>query len=340
MKPELNGRPMRIAHHRLPLIAAIAALVLQSVPAAAAAETQRYPLRPVRFIVPFPPAGGTDIVGRLLAQRMSDSLGQTFVVDNRPGAASTIGANIAAKAPADGYTLLLITASYSISATYYRDLPYDPVKDFDTVSLVASGPLLFVAHPSVGASSIKELIALARAAPGKLNYASGGAGGINHLAGELFNSMAGTKIVHVPYKGAGPALTGVIGGEAQLMIATLASALRHVKSGKLKALAVAGDRRATRAPDLPTVTEAGLADYSAANWYGLLAPRGTPVDIVTQLNKEVAAALSAEDVRSRVVNLGFEPMTSTPAEFGEFLKREIAKWARVLKSAGIAAPAR
>lgn len=340
MKPELNGQPMRIAHRRLPLLAAIAALVLQSAPAAAATETQRYPLRPVRFIVPFPPAGGTDIVGRLLAQRMSDSLGQTFVVDNRPGAASTIGANIAAKAPADGYTLLLITASYSISATYYRDLPYDPVKDFDTVSLVASGPLLFVTHPSAGASSIKELIALARAAPGKLNYASGGAGGINHLAGELFNSMAGTKIVHVAYKGAGPALTGVIAGEAQLMIATLASALRHVKSGKLKALAVAGDRRATAAPELPTVTEAGLPGYSAANWYGLLAPRGTPLSIVTQLNKEVAAALSAEDVRSRVVKLGFEPMTSTPAEFGEFLKREIAKWARVLKSAEITAPAR
>jgi tripartite-type tricarboxylate transporter receptor subunit TctC len=300
-----------------------------------AAAGERYPARPVRFIIPFPPAGGTDIVGRLLAQRLSDTLRQPFVVDNRPGAASTIGANIAAKAAPDGYTVMLVTASYAMSASYYKSLPYDSVKDFVAVSLVASGPLLFVMHPSVAATSIKELVVLAKGAPGKLNYASGGAGGINHLAGELFNMTAGTRLVHVPYNGAGPALTGVISGEVQLMIATLGSSLPHVRSGKLKALAVGGDRRSTAAPELPTVAEAGLPTYSADNWYGLVVPRETPAAIVKILNGEISAALKTEDMRAQLVKLGFEAMSSTPTAFADYLKREIAKWARVMKTAGI-----
>ena len=300
----------------------------------AADSTERYPARPVRFIVPFPPSGGTDIVGRLLAQKLSDRLKETFVVDNRPGAASTIGAAIAAKAAPDGYTLLLITASYAMSASYYRNLPYDPVRDFAGVSQIASGPLLFVVSPSVGASSIKELVAVAKRAPSKLNYASGGAGGINHLAGELFKSMAGVELIHVPYKGAGPALTAVVSGEAQLMIATLASTLPLVKSGKLKALALAGERRSTAAPDLPTVAESGLAGYSADNWYGLVAPRATRGNVIQLLNREVHATLQADEFRTQLAKLGFEPMSSTPDAMASHLSREVAKWAKVIVASG------
>src|SRR5258706_1581684 len=203
-------------------------------------KSQPYPAHPVRFIVPFPPAGGTDIVGRVIGQKLNEKLGQPFIIDNRGGAAGTLGAAIAAKAPADGYTIMLATASFAISANFYAQLPYDSLRDFAAVSRIASGPLLFVVHPSVPARSIKELIALAKANPGKLNYASGGDGGINHLPAEMFNHMAGVRLVHIPYKGAGPALAALLGGEVQLMIATLGSCLPHVRSGKLRELAVAG----------------------------------------------------------------------------------------------------
>ncbi|HUF80515.1 MAG TPA: tripartite tricarboxylate transporter substrate binding protein [Burkholderiales bacterium] len=342
---------MNTIHRAAVMFSAVAAFSLPSGAACAAdaragvkskadgaATTHRYPLRPVRFIVPFPPAGGTDIVGRLLAQRLTERLGQQFVIDNRPGAASTIGANIAAQAQGDGYTLLLVTASYAISATYYKNLPYDPVQAFAPVSLVAAGPLLLVVHPAVAAASVQELIALAKGAPGKLNYASGGAGGINHLAGEMFKAITGTQLVHVPYKGAGPALTGVIAGEAQLMVATLGSSLRHVKSGKLKALAVGGERRTRTAPDLPTVSESGVPGYAAENWYGVLVPRGAPGTVISMLNEEISAALRRDDIRAQFVKLGFEPMGSTPDEFGAHLKREIEKWARVMKTAGVTYP--
>ena len=300
----------------------------------AADGAESYPARPVRFIVPFPPSGGTDIVGRLLAQKLTDRLKQTFVVDNRPGAASTIGAAIAAKAAPDGYTLLLITASYAMSASYYANLSYDPVRDFAGVSLIASGPLVFVVSSSVSASSINELIEIAKRAPGKLNYASGGAGGINHLAGELFKSMAAVQLAHVPYKGAAPALTAVISGEAQLMIATLASTLPQVKSGKLKALALAGERRSSAAPNLPTVSESGLAGYSADNWYGLVAPRATRGQVIQLLNRGVHATLQTEEFRAQLEKLGFEPMRSTPTAMTSHLSREVAKWTKVIKASG------
>jgi tripartite-type tricarboxylate transporter receptor subunit TctC len=299
-------------------------------------QAARYPVRPVRLIVPFPPAGGTDIVARLMGQALTETFGQQFVVDNRPGAASTIGASIAAKAAPDGYTLLFVTASYAISASFYKKLPYDPVKDFTAISRIASGPLLFVVHPSLKVDSIKELVALAKKRPGKLYYASGGAGGINHLAGELFNSLAGTQIVHVPYKGAGPAMIGVMSGEAQMMIATLGSALPHVKSGKLKALAVGSERRATILPDLPTVAESGVPGYGAENSYGLVAPHGTPPHIVNLLHRQISEAVSMDDTRSKLLKLGFEPTIATPDEFSAYLKREIAKWRQVLKKAGLA----
>jgi tripartite-type tricarboxylate transporter receptor subunit TctC len=299
-------------------------------------QAASYPARPVRLIVPFPPSGGTDIVARLVGQTLTETFGQQFVIDNRPGAASTIGASIAAKAAPDGYTLLFVTASYAISASFYKNLPYDPVKDFTAVSLIASGPLLFVVHPSLQANSIKALVTFARSAPGKLHYASGGAGGINHLAGELFNSLARTQLVHVPYKGAGPALIGVMSGEAQMMIATLGSALPHVKSGKLKALAIGSERRATILPDLPTVAESGVPGYGAENSYGLLAPRGTPPGIVSVLHREISEALKTDDMRAKLLKLGFEPLTATPSEFSLYLKREIDKWRQVLKTAGLA----
>jgi tripartite-type tricarboxylate transporter receptor subunit TctC len=294
-----------------------------------------YPSRPVRFVVPFPPSGGTDIVARLLAQQLAERMGQQFVIDNRPGAASTIGAQIAARAAADGYTLLLVTASYAISASFYRTLPYDSVSDFDAVARVASGPLLVVVHPSVKVGSMKELIALAKAAPNKMNYASGGAGGINHLSGEMLKIMSGTRIVHVPYKGAGPALTGLIGGEVQMMVATLGSALTHVRNGKLKALATGGGRRSSILPELPTVAESGVPGYAADNWYGILAPRNVPPAILRELDKHIAAALSTDTVRERFTSVGFEPSPSTPAQFAEYLRAEIRKWNRVMKEAGI-----
>lgn len=330
---------------QLVLVACVGLALCGPAPAGSAAErgisqpagqaASGYPARPVRFIVPFPPSGGTDIVARLLGRQLGERLGQQFVIDNRPGAASTIGANIAAKAAPDGYTLILVTASYAISASYYKALPYDSVNDFDAVARVAAGPLLVVVHPSIAASSMKELIALAKSAPSKMNYASGGAGGINHLAGEMLKTMTGTRILHVPYKGAGPALTALVAGEAQLMIATLGSALPHVRSGRLKALAAAGERRSTLLPELPTVAESGVPGYAADNWYGLLAPRKTPPAILGLLSKHVSAILNTDDVRERLTSLGFESAPSTPAQFSGYLRAEIRKWSRVMKEAGI-----
>lgn len=315
---------------------AIAAWLTLAAMAAHGQQTAgRYPARPVRLIVPFPPGGGTDIVGRLLAQRLGERLEHTFVVDNRPGAASTIGAAIAARATPDGYTLLLVTASYAMSASYYRDLPYQPVQDFAGVSLIASGPLLFVVHPSVRATSIRELIAIAKAAPESIRYASGGAGGINHLAGELFESMAGIQLLHVPYKGGGPALTALMAGEVQLMIATLSSSLPHVRSGKLNALALAGERPARAAADLPTVAASGLPGYSADNWYGLLAPHGTATAVIRRLNQQTAAILRDASFAAQLSKLGFEPLGSTPNAMNAHLEQEVAKWAEVTGALGM-----
>ena len=293
-----------------------------------ARNSQPYPSRPVRFIIPFPPAGGTDIVGRVIGQKLNEKFGQQFIIDNRGGAAGTLGAGIAAKAPADGYTIMLATASFAISANFYKQLPYDSVRDFAAVARIASGPVLFVVHPSVPARSIKDLIALAKASPG-------GEGGINHLPAEMFNHMAGVRLVHIPYKGAGPALAALLGGEVQLMIATLGSCLPHVRSGKLRDLAIAGERRSSLVPQVPTVAEAGVPGYAADSWYGLVAPRGTPPDIVNLLNREITTALDREDVRAQFVALGFEPASSTPAQFADYLKSEIAKWGVVIKQAGI-----
>jgi tripartite-type tricarboxylate transporter receptor subunit TctC len=299
------------------------------------AQKSDYPSRPVRVIVPFPPSGGTDIVARLLVQQLAERFGQPFVIDNRPGAASTIGAQIAARAAPDGYTLLLVTASYAISASFYKSLPYDSIADFDAVAHLAWGPLLVAVHPSVAASSIKELVAIAKAAPDKLNYASGGAGGINHLAAEMLKTMTGIRMVHVPYKGAGPALTALVGGEAQVMIATAGSALAQVRTGKLRALATCGDRRSSILPDLPIVAESGVPGYAADNWYGLVSPRSVPRAIVSELNKQIAAILSTALIRERYIASGFEPSSSSAMQFATYIHAEIRKWKRVMSEAGI-----
>ena len=303
--------------------------------AATEASKQVYPTRPVRFIVPFPPGGGTDILARILGQKLSEMFGQQFVVDNRGGAASILGSELAAKAAPDGYTLLLATASFAISAGVYKSLPYDPVRDFDGVGLVASQPLALVKHPSLPANTFQELVAYAKAYPDKLNYASGGEGGINHLAAELLKKTTGMRMVHVPYKGAGPALTALLGGEVQLFIATLGSALPHLRSGKLRALAVASAQRSPAVPDLPTVAESGLPGYEATNWYGVLVPRGTPQAVVAALNRQIAGALADKGVTDRLGAQGFEPATSTPKQFADYVKAEISKWARTTQDAGI-----
>lgn len=295
-----------------------------------------YPSRPVRVIVPFPPGAGADAVGRMIGQKLNERLKQTFVIDNRSGAAGVIGVNIVANAPRDGYTILLVTATFAISAAYNKDLPYDSIRDFAPVALAANGPLVLVVHPSVAAHSVKDLIALARANLGKLNYASGGAGGINHLAGEMFKSMTGTRIVEVPYKGGGPALNGLLAGEVEVMVATLGSCLTQIRAGKLRALGMGTARRSALMPELATVAESGVPEYEASTWYGFLAPRDTPKAVISQLNREIVASIAGEDARARLAVLGFEPPASySPTEFAAYLKSEITRWDRVMKKAGI-----
>jgi len=313
---------------------ALAALLLAPV-TTGFAQNAAYPSRPVRFIIPFPPGGGTDIVGRLVGEALSTSFGQTFVMDNRPGAASTLGSAIAAQAAPDGYTILMMTASYTIAANYYRKLPYDPVKSFDAVSMVASQPLVLVTNPTIRAMSVGEFIAHAKANPGKLNYASGGEGGINHLAAEMFKSNTGTTMVHVPYKGAGPALRGLMGGETHLMFATLGSALSHVRAGRLKAIGIGGPRRSELLPGVATISESGVSGYEAQNWYGVLVPRGTHKTTIGELNKRIVSALKAKDLVSRLAKLAFDPAPSTPGQFSQYLKKEIAKWGRAMADAGV-----
>jgi len=305
---------------------------------AAPVETQAssFPSRPVRFVVPFPPGAGADVIARMIAQPMSDRLGQPVVVDNRSGAAGTIGTTIVAKAPPDGYTIVLITATFSISAAFYNDLPYDAVSDFASVGRVATGPLAVVVHPSLQAQSIKDLIALAKARPGKLNYASGGQGGINHLAAEMLKSATGIQVVEINYKGGGPALTGLLSGEAQLMIATLGSCLSQIRAGKLRALALGSKRRSMLLPELPTVAESGVPGYEADTWYAILAARGTPSLHIQRLNQAMAASVRTRDFQETLVSTGFEPSASPPADFAAYLRSEISKWTRVIKVAGIA----
>ena len=313
---------------------AIIAGALFVLPAAA----QNYPVKPVRIVVPYPPGGIGDTVTRALAQGLGEQLGQPFVIDNKPGASQMIGAEMVARAPADGYTLFLgSVTSLAINVNSQKKMNYDPAKDFAPVSMAFYSPLYLVVNPSVPAQSVKELIALGKAQPGKLTFASIGQGGSIHLAGELFRSMAGLDMVHVPYKGSAPALTDVIGGQVNLMFDAGVSALPQVRAGKLRALAVTSAKRSSSAPELPTVAEAAnLPGYEATIWFGLVAPAGTPRDIVTRLSQELAKVAQQPALRERFAPQGVELSATTPEEFAAIIKSEIPKWGKVLRDANVA----
>ena len=311
------------------------ALLLAATCAAWGAHAEGYPSRAIRFVVAFPPGGGTDIIARSIAQKLSERVSQQVLVDNRPGAGGNIGTDMVAKSAPDGYTMLMGSAGpLAINASLFKTMPFDPQRDLAPVTLAASTPNVLVAHPSLGVATVKELIALARARPGKLNFASSGFGTPAQLAGELFNSMAGVKLVHVPYKGAAPALADLLGGQVQLMFSTMPPALPHVKDGKLRALAVTSLKRSPAAPGLPTVDEAALPGFEANTWHGVVLPAGVAADIVAKLNREIVAILHLPDVVERLSAQGAEPVGSTPEEFAAYIRSETAKWAKVVRESG------
>jgi tripartite-type tricarboxylate transporter receptor subunit TctC len=304
---------------------------------ASVAAAQGYPTRPVRLIIPFPPGGSNDIVGRMIAAQLGERLGQQMVVDNRGGAGGTIGTELAAKSQADGYTLLLISTAYAFNTSIYKKLPYDPARSFVPVALLGSGPGVLVVNPALPVNSVAELVALAKERPGRLNNASAGVGSFQHLASELFRIQAGIQWLHVPYKGGGPAMMDLIGGQADASVGSLIQMLPHIRSGKLKALGTTGAKRSPVLPDVPTVAEAGVPGYEATNWWGFLAPAGTPAAIVERLHQEVVAVQASAETKRRFETEGAEALQMSPAEFGAFIAAETAKWARVVKEAGISA---
>lgn len=310
-------------------------LLLPAALSGAAYAAENYPQRPMRMIVAYPPGGGTDQVGRVMAEKLTEHLGQNVIVDNRGGATGNIGTELAARATPDGYTLLMgNVAPNSVNVSLFKKLGFDPVKDFAPISLVAVTPNILVTHPSVPVKTVKDLIALAKAKPGVLNFPSAGVGSSSHLAGEMLKSMAGIDMVHVPFKGGGPSLIALISGQVQIMFATMPAAMPHVKSGKVRPVAVTTAHRSKAMPELPTIAESGVAGYEAATWYGMLAPVGTPKAVVDRLHGEVVKIL-AGNTRQRLEAQGFEPAGTRPAEFAAYIKSEIAKWAKVIKDAGI-----
>ena len=299
------------------------------------ALAQAYPAKPVRVIDAYPPGGGTDIVARTVSPKFQESLGQPWIIDNRAGAQGIIGVEIASKAAPDGYTLLMFTTNFTIHPSVYRNLPYDFSKAFTPVTQTSSVAMVMIVHPSVPANTVKEVIALARAKPGRLNYSSSGFGGIIHMAGELFDTMARVKMAHIPYKGGAPAVLAVLGGEVDLTFVAIPVAAPHIRSGKTRAIAVSTGKRSAAMPDLPTIAEAGVPGFEVINAYGVVAPAGTPREIVVKLQQEIARILNLPDVRERLTGLGAEPVGSTPEQFGFYLQSEISKWSKVVKATGI-----
>jgi len=310
----------------------VAAVVLA---AAMPALAQDYPNRPIRFIVPYPPGGGTDVVARIMSDALAADLRQPIIIDNRGGAAGNVGTDIAAKAPADGYNILFTLSSHTINPKLYDKLPFDVERDFVPISLAALIPQILVVHPSVPANNVQELIALAKANPGKLNYASVGTGSPGHIAGELFKIKTGVDIVHIPYKGGGPAVVDTIGGQVQLLFVSMPAAWQHVKAGKLKAIAVASAKRSVAAPDLPTIAESGVPDYAVESWYGALAPAKTPPAAVARLNAAFAKVLGNPQIKEKLLAQGAEAAPSTQAEMDRVIKEELEKWDLVIKTAKI-----
>ena len=309
--------------------------LLAAAPTAQPQAQSPYPAKAIRYVVPFPAGGPLDIVARALGQELNRSWGQPVIIDNRPGAGGNIGADVVAKAPPDGYTILMgAVSTHAINVTLYSRLPYDPIKDFSPVTLITSVPNVLVVHPSIPAKTVRELIAIAKARPGQLNFASGSTGSAGHLAGELFNTMAGVKMVHIPYKGAGPAVVDLLAGHVSLMFDNLASALPNIKAGRVRAIAVTTTRRSPFLPDLPTISESGLPGFDIGTWFGVFAPAGTPREIVTKLNTELIRILNTPNMKERLANLGAEPMGNTPEQFAAFIKSEIPKYAKVIKASG------
>ena len=322
---------------RVKICAAAVCLLLACGGALAQPAAESYPSKPVRFILPFPPGGGTDILGRIIAERLTTNLGQAVVIENRGGAGGNVGAEAAAKSAPDGYTIVLVAPSLAISPSLYARLNYDPVKDLAPISLVGTVPNVLITHPSVPAQNLAEFIALARTKPGGMNFGSGGSGTSNHLAGELFNMVAGVRLVHVPYKGVNLAMNDVLGGQIHFVVIGIPAALPHIRGGRLHALGVLAPQRAPTLPDVPTVAEAGLPGFEVTTWYGVLAPAGTPRPVIARLNTEIHRVMHAPDLKERFAATGTEPWTSTPEEFADYIRKEIAKWGKVIREANLKA---
>ena len=317
-------------------VVAIAALALSSALAPQPGIAQQdYPTRPLRLIVPTAPGGGTDFTARTIAQKLGEAIGQTVIVDNRPGAAGNIGVDIAAKASPDGYTLVMPITSFPINPHLYDKLPFDTVTDFTPIVLAASAPLLLVLNPAVPAKSVSELIAVAKSKPGQLNYANSGNGTTAHLAGELFKKMAGVNLVSVPYKGGGPAVIDLIAGQVQVYFSTIPAALAQVQAGRLRGIAVTATRRVPLIPEVPTVAESGLPGFEVIGWFGLFAPAATPKLIIARLNTEINAVLKLAETQKRFAGDGLVPGGGTPGELGNFLRAEVAKWGALIRDAGL-----
>jgi tripartite-type tricarboxylate transporter receptor subunit TctC len=307
------------------------AAVALSAAAVESAHAQSYPAKPIRLIVPFAPGGGTDVLARIINQKLGEALSQQVLIDNRPGAGANIGAEIAAKSPADGYTLLVATISHAIGASLYRKLGYDLNRDFAPITLLAVTPHILTVHPSLPVRTPKEFIALAKSRPGQLSYASSGSGSFAHLGGALFGSMAGVSMNHIPYKGGGPAVIAMLSGECPAGFPTTPSVIQYVKSGKLRALGVTGAHRSPSTPELPTIAESGVPGYEGASWYGLVAPAGTAREIISRLHAESARTLQQNETKERLLAAGFDVLSSTPDEYAAFTRREVDKWAKVVK---------
>ncbi len=311
---------------------AAAFLMIATLPCIATAQT--YPHKPIRFVVPFGVGGPGDAIGRMIGRQLTESLGQPVVIDNRSGATTIIGTELVAKSPPDGHTLLLISTTHAVNPSLFPKLPYDPIRDFAPVTLITTTPFMLGIHPSVAASSVSELVALARSKPGALNYGSSGAGSSIHLTTELLKSAANLQMTHVPYKGSGPAFIDLIGGQIQMLFSSTVSTMPHVKSGKVRGLAITSLKRASALPEMPTIAES-FPGFESSSWFGLLVPAKTPQRVMDRLLKETRAALKSPDVNQALVSQGAEPGGSSPTEFGAYFQTEIGKWAKVIKSAGI-----
>ena len=320
-----------LGFHRMAAAVGAVTTVFVCAPAAA----QNYPVKPVRFLVGFAPGGGTDIMARAVAQKLTEVLGQQVVVENRPGANGNIAGEAVARAPADGYTILMIAVSHSVNVSLYRKMSYDPIKDFSAVIAVGSVPLILSVHPSLPVKSVKELMALARSKPGALTFSSGGSGSPEHVSGELFKQLTGIQITHVPYKGSGASLVDLVAGQISMGFNTMPSVINYIKGGRLRPLANTDRKRSAVLPEVPTMIEAGVPGFELTSWYGVIAPVGTPKEIVSRLNAEIAKILEMKDIRERLASLGAQPMGGTPEQFDAHIRAEAVKFAKVVKEANL-----